>query len=95
MQEYGSFVCYFKQCIYSSERFLSAPPQFIRWFREDILLADSQQPELQLPPRVTLYSNGSIQVKNVITDDTGEYICEIMTSDGLATQGHAIEVQRK
>lgn len=58
-------------------------------------MADSRQPELQPPARVTLYNNGSIQVKNVVTDDTGEYICEIMTSGGLATQGHAIEVQRK
>lgn len=59
------------------------------------MLGDSRQPELLPPDRVTIFANGSIQVRNVVADHTGEYICEVMTDQGLATQVHAIEVQCK
>lgn len=46
-------------------------------------------------PRITLFSNGSLQVSRVQLTDTGEYTCEIVTTGGTATQLHAIEVQCK
>lgn len=66
----------------------------MRWLREDVLIADSSQPEKIPPPRVTLFNNGSLQVKNVQRNDTAEYLCEVMTdATGLESQLHAIEVQ--
>lgn len=73
-----------------------APYRFIRWLREDVLIADSSHPEKIPPPRVTLFNNGSLQVKNVRRNDTAEYLCEVMTDEtGLESQLHAIEVQCK
>lgn len=57
------------------------------------MILDTRHPELKPPPRVTLFQNGSLYVRNLKAEDTGEYICEIMTAEGLATQYHAIEVQ--
>lgn len=75
---------------------LSAPHVFVKWFREDVLIADSQQPELPPPPRITLFNNGSLQVRQVQIGDTNEYLCEVMTDEnGLESQLHAIEVQCK
>ncbi|XP_037024959.1 protein amalgam isoform X2 [Bradysia coprophila] len=66
----------------------------IRWIREAVLIIDTRHPELLPPPRVTLFQNGSLQVRSLKPEDTGEYICEIKTIEGeLATQYHAIEVQ--
>lgn len=73
-----------------------APYRFIRWLREDVLIADSSHPEKIPPPRVTLFNNGSLQVKNVRRNDSAEYLCEVMTDEtGLESQLHAIEVQCK
>lgn len=74
--------------------YFSAPHTFVRWFRNDLIIADSQHLELPPPPRVTLFVNGSLQVKNVQIEDTNEYLCEVMTTENqLESQLHAIEVQ--
>lgn len=76
--------------------FLSAPHVFVKWFRDDILIADSQRPDLVPPPRVNLFNNGSLLVRQVQIEDTNEYLCEVMTDvHGLESQLHAIEVQCK
>lgn len=60
-----------------------------------MLLADSRYPELTPPPRIQLWTNGSLEVSQVQMDDTGDYQCEIITESGKALQKHAIEVQCK
>lgn len=65
----------------------------MRWSRDDLLLVDSRYPDLRTPPRMRLWPNGSLEVTEVQTDDTGDYTCEIMTDGGKASQHHAIEVQ--
>lgn len=72
-----------------------APHKYIRWIREDVVLMDTRQPDLLLPDRVTVFANGSLQVSNVQYNDTAEYVCEMGTATGVATQTHAIEVQCK
>lgn len=68
----------------------------MKWIQEDTIIVDSRHPETQPPsPRITLFSNGSLQVSRVQLTDTGEYTCEIVTTGGIATQLHAIEVQCK
>lgn len=75
---------------------LAVPYQYVRWLRDDILIADSRYPEVAPPPRITLFQNGSLQVRDVIRNDTAEYLCEVMTTTfALETQLHAIEVQCK
>lgn len=56
---------------------------------------DTRAPDLLLPEGMTLFANGSLQVSNVQNLDTAEYVCEVGTSAGMATQTHAIEVQCK
>lgn len=74
----------------------AGPHRFVRWLREDVLIADSNHPEMIPPSRITLYSNGSLEVRNVRRNDTAEYLCEVMTEEtGLESQLHAIEVQCK
>lgn len=76
--------------------YFAAPYRFVRWLREDVLIVDSNHPEKMPPPRVTLFNNGSLQVKNVKINDSAEYLCEVMTdATGLESQLHAIEVQCK
>uniref|UniRef100_A0A182Q145 Ig-like domain-containing protein n=1 Tax=Anopheles farauti TaxID=69004 RepID=A0A182Q145_9DIPT len=70
-----------------------SPYRYVRWSRDDLLLLDSRYPDLQAPPRMRLWPNGSLEVTSVQTEDTGDYTCEIMTDGGKASQRHAIEVQ--
>lgn len=65
----------------------------MRWWREEILLADSRDPELP-PERVTMYSNGSLRVLHVQREDSGEYVCQAIRPApwGHVTQVHEIEV---
>uniref|UniRef100_A0A182N3M8 Ig-like domain-containing protein n=1 Tax=Anopheles dirus TaxID=7168 RepID=A0A182N3M8_9DIPT len=70
-----------------------SPYRYVRWSRDDLLLLDSRYPDLQAPPRMRLWPNGSLEVTEVQTEDTGDYTCEIMTDGGRASQRHAIEVQ--
>lgn len=68
----------------------------MRWLRDDVTIADSRFPDTPLPPRITLFNNGSLQVRDVKRNDTAEYLCEVMTTTfALETQLHAIEVQCK
>uniref|UniRef100_A0A182KES9 Ig-like domain-containing protein n=1 Tax=Anopheles christyi TaxID=43041 RepID=A0A182KES9_9DIPT len=82
-------------CYHHCEYDLSAlaPYRYVRWSRDDLLLVDSRYPDLRAPPRMRLWPNGSLEVTEVQTDDTGDYTCEIMTDGGKAAQHHAIEVQ--
>lgn len=73
----------------------TAPHQYIRWIREGDVLMDTREPDLLPPARIELDGNGNLRVANVRNSDTGEYVCEVMTPHGLATQVHAIEVQCK
>lgn len=73
----------------------AAPHQYIRWIREGDVLMDTREPDLLPPARIELDGNGNLRVANVRNSDTGEYVCEVMTPHGLATQVHAIEVQCK
>ncbi|XP_055298942.1 limbic system-associated membrane protein isoform X2 [Sitodiplosis mosellana] len=68
------------------------PSQFVRWLRDDVAIVDSRYPDVA--PRITLFTNGSLQVRDVKRNDTAEYLCEVMTTTfSLETQLHAIEVQ--
>lgn len=61
--------------------------------RDDELIVDSRHPEKLPPPRITLFNNGDLQVRDVNMNDTAEYLCEVMTSELIIeTQLHAIEV---
>lgn len=71
----------------------NAPYRYVRWSRDDFLLLDSRYPDLRAPPRMRLWANGSLEVAEVQTEDSGDYKCEIMTDGGWASQSHAIEVQ--
>lgn len=72
------------------------PYQFIRWLRDDVAIVDTRYPDAPPPPRITLFTNGSLQVRDVKRNDTAEYLCEITTTTfSLETQLHAIEVQCK
>lgn len=72
------------------------PYQYVRWLRDDVAIVDSRYPEVAPPPRITLFNNGSLQVRDVKRNDTAEYLCEVMTTTfSLETQLHAIEVQCK
>ncbi|GAB0098045.1 Immunoglobulin [Sergentomyia squamirostris] len=71
----------------------NGPYSSIRWLREELLLADTGNPDFTPPERVRLFTNGSLQVANVKLEDTGEYLCQIASESGLAMQRHAIEVQ--
>uniref|UniRef100_A0A182WCZ9 Ig-like domain-containing protein n=1 Tax=Anopheles minimus TaxID=112268 RepID=A0A182WCZ9_9DIPT len=71
----------------------NSPYRYVRWSRDDLLLVDSRYPDLRTPPRMRLWPNGSLEVTDVQTEDTGHYMCEIMTDGGKASQRHAIEVQ--
>lgn len=75
---------------------ITVPYQYVRWLRDDIAIVDSRYPDVPPPPRITLFMNGSLQVRDVKRNDTAEYLCEVMTSTfSLETQLHAIEVQCK
>lgn len=76
--------------------YCTVPYQYVRWLRDDVAIVDSRYPEVSPPPRITLFNNGSLQVRDVKRNDTAEYLCEVMTTTfALETQLHAIEVQCK
>lgn len=66
----------------------------VRWWREEVLLADSFEQEQPSPERITLYSNGSLRVHHVQREDSGEYVCQAIRPSpwGHVTQVHEIEV---
>lgn len=72
------------------------PYQYLRWFRDEVLIVDTRDSQLLPPPRITFNTNGSLVVQNVRANDTAEYQCEVMTPQFiLEKQLHAIEVQCK
>ncbi|XP_018567647.1 limbic system-associated membrane protein-like [Anoplophora glabripennis] len=66
----------------------------VRWYKDDYLLADSENETMILPERHTLWANGSLEINTVEPVDTGEYTCEIERPEpwGTVKQRHAIEV---
>ncbi|CAL1674957.1 unnamed protein product [Lasius platythorax] len=66
----------------------------MRWWREEILLADSFEQDRATPERITVYKNGSLQVMHVKREDSGEYVCQAIRPSpwGHVTQVHEIEV---
>lgn len=70
-------------------------PNRIRWINDDdIVIADSQLLHIQTPDKI-LNSNGSLEVINVMLNDTGIYTCEVTVGYRIYKQVHAIEVQGK
>ncbi|XP_017008040.3 opioid-binding protein/cell adhesion molecule homolog [Drosophila takahashii] len=72
---------------------LNTPFRYVRWHRDDVALVDSRHPEIPMPDRIMLWPNGSLQVANVQSSDTGDYYCEMNSDSGHVVQQHAIEVQ--
>lgn len=71
------------------------PFEYVKWSRDETPIADSRNPQMTAH-RVTLFNNGSLQIRDVRANDTAEYLCEVMTSTFiLEKQLHAIEVQCK
>lgn len=71
------------------------PKLRVRWYKDKTLLGDSEDADYSLPPRVTMHANYSLQVDNLISQDTADYTCEIIRPApwGPIRQTHAIEVQ--
>ncbi|KAH8290665.1 hypothetical protein KR054_004825 [Drosophila jambulina] len=72
---------------------LNTPFRYVRWHRDDVALVDSRHPEIPKLDRIMLWPNGSLQVSNVQSSDTGDYYCEMNSDSGHVVQQHAIEVQ--
>lgn len=68
----------------------------MRWYKDDILIIDSSE-ELPIPEGVMLWENGSLEIFQVQSKDTGIYVCEIVRTEPWAPirQRHAIEVLRE
>ncbi|XP_034948658.1 opioid-binding protein/cell adhesion molecule homolog [Chelonus insularis] len=69
-------------------------PIIIRWWREDVLLADSSDPNWMPPPRIKMLDNMSLEVSQIQPKDSGKYFCQALRPApwGHVTQVHAIEV---
>jgi len=65
----------------------------VKWWREGNLLVDSYEQELS-SDKIILYRNGSLQVRHVQQEDSGEYVCQTIRPIpwGYVTQVHEIEV---
>ncbi|XP_017054439.1 immunoglobulin superfamily member 10 [Drosophila ficusphila] len=72
---------------------LNTPFLYVRWNRDDVALVDSRHPDVPKLDRIMLWPNGSLQVANVQSSDTGDYYCEMYSDSGHVVQQHAIEVQ--
>ncbi|KAJ9599429.1 hypothetical protein L9F63_010098 [Diploptera punctata] len=66
----------------------------VRWWWENQLVADSNNPNLESPPRIKMLQNNTLQVSDLRAEDTGEYRCQIIRPEpwGPIQQVHAIEV---
>ncbi|KAI4496012.1 hypothetical protein M0802_008227 [Mischocyttarus mexicanus] len=69
-------------------------PTRVKWWRNGISLADSDNPHLVTPERIQLWSNRSLEISNVQPGDTGEYVCQASrpTPWGYVTRVHDIQV---
>lgn len=67
------------------------------WWRDGLLLVDSDDTNVLPPERIRLWSNGSLEVYRVQQKDTGEYKCNASRPApwGSIIQIHAIEVMCK
>ncbi|XP_033214273.1 hemicentin-1-like isoform X2 [Belonocnema kinseyi] len=66
----------------------------VMWWRDGLLLVDSDDTNVVPPERIRLWSNGSLEVYRVQQKDTGEYKCNASRPApwGSVIQIHAIEV---
>lgn len=62
---------------------------------DDKLIVNSSESNIIPPSNIKLYQNGSLLVSTLKRNDTGEYVCQLITENGLLNQEHAIEVQCK
>lgn len=69
-------------------------PTRVMWWRDGLLLVDSDDTNVVPPERVRLWNNGSLEVYRVQQKDTGEYKCNASRPApwGGVIQIHAIEV---
>ncbi|XP_072933836.1 neurotrimin-like [Epargyreus clarus] len=67
----------------------------VRWYKNDVLIGDSQDAHRILPPRTRMHANYSLQVDDLTSDDTADYTCEVVRPEpwGPIRQTHSIEVQ--
>ncbi|KAJ0170584.1 hypothetical protein K1T71_013955 [Dendrolimus kikuchii] len=67
----------------------------VRWYKDKVLLGDSEDAHYLLPPRVRMHANYSLQVDSLIAEDTADYTCEVVRPEpwGPIRQTHTIEVQ--
>ncbi|XP_053962939.1 neurotrimin [Anastrepha ludens] len=69
--------------------------QYVRWYKEDQLLADSRaSTETPTPDRIRLWSNGSLQISQLQPADTGDYSCALKTDNNTEVEKmHSLIVQ--
>ncbi|XP_044016265.1 neurotrimin-like [Aphidius gifuensis] len=69
-------------------------PMTLKWWRDDVQLADSNDPNLISPPRIRMWDNNmSLEISQIQPEDSGQYVCQASRSSlGHITQVHAIEV---
>ncbi|XP_069363306.1 protein CEPU-1 isoform X3 [Maniola hyperantus] len=48
----------------------------VRWYKSNILVADSRDPNLLLPLRTRMHANFSLQLDELVSSDTADYTCE-------------------
>lgn len=65
----------------------------MRWWKEAVLLADSSNPDVVPPNRVSM-NKWNLKIDDVRPEDTGEYVCKAsrVTTWGDVTQVYAIQV---
>lgn len=69
----------------------------LKWWRDDVQLADSNDPNLISPPRMRMWDNNmSLEISQIQPEDSGQYVCQASRSSlGHVTQVHAVEVMCK
>lgn len=69
----------------------------VRWYHDNELIADNEHEEFySISDRHIMHSNGSLEIIKVGSNDTGEYMCEVVRIHPWSTvrQFHAIEILR-
>lgn len=67
----------------------------VRWYKDNVLLGDSQDPNHLLPPRTRMHANYSLEIDELAAKDTADYTCEVIRPEPWKPirQTHSIEVQ--